>query len=59
MLVLLFAIASLAETINYGYDNMGQINSVEYGDRTAVGYVYDSAGNRLQKATNLEDIPET
>ena len=59
MLVLLSAIASFAETINYDYDNMGQLTSVGYGDGTVVSYVYDNAGNRLQKATTLSGAPGT
>jgi PKD repeat protein len=50
-------VVSHAETINYTYDNMLRVTSVEYGDGTAVEYVYDNLGNRLQKATTLAGEP--
>jgi YD repeat-containing protein len=52
MLVLFSAIASSAETITYGYDNLQRLTGVEYGDGTAVEYVYDYADNRLQESAN-------
>ena len=57
VVVLFSAIASFAETINYGYDDAQRLTSVEYGDGTVVEYVYDNLGNRLQKITTLSGAP--
>jgi PKD repeat protein len=46
-----FQTVSLAETINYTYDDMHRLIRAEYGDGTVLDYVYDNLGDRLQKAT--------
>lgn len=41
-----------ADTQFYGYDPLGQLTRVEYGDGRVVHYVYDAAGNRTGVADN-------
>lgn len=55
--VLISAIASFAETINYTYDEMLQLTKTQYGDGTTVEYIYDNLGNRLVKTTALPGAP--
>ena len=54
---ILSAVPSFAETINYTYDDMSRLIKAQYGDGTAVEYVYDILGNRLIKTTTLPGVP--
>lgn len=49
---LVLASAPLAqETILYGYDALGRVVAVTYGNGTVTTYTYDAAGNRTQVTT--------
>ncbi len=61
ILTLLFSISLSAhaatETIQYSYDNSGQIQGVSYDGTTVVEYVYDNMGNRMIKSTSTTGAP--
>ena len=52
-----FSVHAVAETIQYGYDDAGQILKVTYDDGTDVDYAYDGSGNRLAKTITLTGAP--
>lgn len=39
------------ETVQYGYDALGRVVAVTYGNGTTITYTYDMAGNRLEVTT--------
>lgn len=43
----LFVSSSLAGTVNYQYDQLGQLTGVDYPDGGLIRYTYDAAGNRV------------
>ena len=55
--LLLFFLPFPAETINYTYDDTLRLTKAQYGDGTAVEYIYDNLGNRLIKTTTLPGAP--
>jgi YD repeat-containing protein len=52
-----FTAFAVTETIQYGYDDAGQVTKVTYDDDTDVEYVYDGAGNRQIKTVTLTGEP--
>jgi len=42
--------------IQYTYDDLNRLVSVEYDDGTTIDYIYDSAGNRLQKIVSPSGV---
>lgn len=46
------ALASAA-TIEYNYDDDGQVTETKYVNSTKIEYAYDTSGNRTQKTVNL------
>jgi len=47
--IILLAVSSFAENINYFYDDLKRLTRIEYTDRgRAIEYVYDKMGNRLK-----------
>jgi len=42
---------SFSEAINYTYDDLNRLRSVEYDDGSSVGYIYDEVGNLVQTST--------
>ncbi|MBO9709878.1 MAG: RHS repeat protein [Caulobacter sp.] len=40
-----------AATVKYGYDALGRLVTVDYGDGKVVTYTYDAAGNRTSVTT--------
>ena len=57
LLLLSVPLVSSAQTLQYGYDVMGRLTQVVYGDGTVVEYVYDNLGNRLMQSTTLSGAP--
>ena len=53
----LLSAPSLAETINYMYDEGNRLIRVAYEDATAVDFVYDALGNRLTQSTTIAGTP--
>ncbi len=51
--------ASAQETVSYGYDALGRVAWVSYGNGQTTRYDYDAAGNRLvvQTATDSGGFP--
>lgn len=49
MFILTSALASLADTINYTYDDLNRLTRVKYLDNTIIDYSYDEVGNRTVK----------
>jgi YD repeat-containing protein len=54
-LLLTLVLTSYSETINYIYDELNRLKRVEYGDGTVIEYIYDKAGNRLEKTLQIPD----
>jgi YD repeat-containing protein len=48
-------VISYAETVNYVYDELNRLIRVEYEDGTVIEYIYDKAGNRLEKTIQIPD----
>jgi PKD repeat protein len=46
-----------AETIQYSYDNVGEIKQITYDTDTLIEYVYDNLGNRMSRSISLSGIP--
>jgi len=42
----MWAITTSASTVNYTYDDLGRLKTVDYGSGKIVTYDYDAAGNR-------------
>ena len=57
LLSLSVPLVSSAQTLRYGYDVMGRLTQVVYGDGTVVEYVYDNLGNRLIQSITLPGAP--
>ncbi|MCI5193365.1 MAG: hypothetical protein D3915_09600 [Candidatus Electrothrix sp. AU1_5] len=55
--LLLPIINATAETLQYTYDDSGSLQQVLHDDGTAVDYVYDNMGNRLQRAVTAPNSP--
>jgi len=46
---------SYAVTTNYVYDELNRLIRVEYENGTVIEYIYDQAGNRLEKRVQIPD----
>jgi len=46
--ILTSAIAALADSINYTYDDLNRLRKVDYGNGYVIEYDYDEVGNRQQ-----------
>lgn len=54
LIILIIPIASFAENMNYVYDNLNRLKSIEYGNGTMIVYPYDEVGNRLSSITDID-----
>lgn len=59
LLALCSSLAAAQETVTYGYDALGRVAWVTYGNGQTIRYDYDPAGNRLAvvTATNSSGFP--
>jgi len=48
-------LTSYSGTINYTYNELNCVIRVDYGDGTVIEYIYDKAGNRLEKRLQIAD----
>lgn len=55
LLTLCAGAAVIQETVRYGYDALGRVAWVSYGNGQTIRYDYDPAGNRLVVQTATED----
>ncbi|MCI5159851.1 MAG: hypothetical protein D3906_15780 [Candidatus Electrothrix sp. AUS1_2] len=46
-----------AETLQYSYDDSGSLQQITFQDGTALDYMYDNMGNRLQRAVAAPGSP--
>jgi YD repeat-containing protein len=49
LVLLVFALPCLADTVTYEYDDLHRLIKAIYSDGTIIEYTYDAAGNRLSK----------
>jgi YD repeat-containing protein len=54
ILFLITASYSLADNLNYLYDELNRLEQVRYPDGTIIRYSYDNVGNRLEKRINVK-----
>jgi PKD repeat protein len=52
--LIIIPITSFAETVNYVYDNLNRLRSIEYGNGTMIVYLYDEVGNRISATTEID-----
>lgn len=52
--ILLFALSSFAENVDYVYDDLNRLKSIAYDDGTMIVYLYDEVGNRLSATTEID-----
>jgi YD repeat-containing protein len=55
--MLLFPFYGYSSTISYHYDRLNRLTSVTYGEGTQITYVYDPAGNRLNRTISAVVLP--
>lgn len=55
LLTLCCGSAPVQETVRYGYDALGRVAWVSYGNGQTIRYDYDPAGNRLVVQTSTDD----
>ena len=53
LMISVFPAFASAATIQYTYDDTGQVTTATYDDTARIGYTYDNSGNRLTKAATF------
>ena len=49
LVLLAFSIKPKAQTVQYTYDNLYRLTSINYGNGTTTTFTYDANGNRIQQ----------
>jgi len=53
MIVLMPASFAQQDEVRYSYDRNGRLTRVDYGNRRAISYTYDAAGNLIRRVMEV------